>query len=328
MHLDSLTDTFHRRHDYLRISLTDACNLRCTYCMPNEKMQVTPSSKLMQAEEIKHIAATFVELGVKKIRLTGGEPLLRKDVRKILRLLATLDVELAISTNAVLVNEYIADLKSANIASVNVSLDTLNAEEFFAITKRNDFGKILSNIHLLLSNGFKVKINMVVMKDINTQAILDFIEWTKEFPLEVRFIEFMPFKGNGWQQDAVFFAIDALKLISTKYDYVKLEDRAESTSRNYKVIGHKGSFGFISTITEPFCDSCNRLRLTADGKMKNCLFDRGETDLLTALRKGEDILPLIQKSVQNKKLQRGGLFDSMNEAAAFHENRTMISIGG
>ncbi len=328
MHSSLLTDTFGRKHDYLRISLTDACNLRCTYCMPNEKMFVTPSAKLMQVEEIKSIAGTFIKLGVKKIRLTGGEPLLRKDARQIIQLLSELPVKLTISTNAVLVDQYIDVLKSANVSSVNVSLDTLNPDEFLAITKRNDFTKIMSNIHLLLSNGFKVKVNMVVMKGVNEHAILDFIEWTKEHPLEVRFIEFMPFKGNGWQQETVFSYKDMLHLISTQYEYKKLEDTENATARTYQSHGHTGTFGFIPTITAPFCESCNRLRLTADGKMKNCLFDRNETDLLSAFRKGKDITPLILDSLQNKKRERGGLFDTAADTSAFNENRSMISIGG
>ena len=323
-----LIDTFARKHDYLRISLTDACNLRCTYCMPNEKIRVTPSARLMQPLEIRSIAETFVQLGIKKIRLTGGEPLLRKDVKEIIRLLSELPVELAISTNAVLADQYIETFKDSNISSVNVSLDTLNADEFRAITKRNEFGKIKSNIHLLLSHGFKVKVNMVVMKGINEHAITDFIEWTKDFPLQVRFIEFMPFKGNGWHQTTVFSYNDMLQLISEKYEYRKLQDSENATAQTYQATGHTGTFGFISTITAPFCDSCNRLRLTADGKMKNCLFDTNETDLLSALRNGQEIEPLIRGSIQNKRKERGGLFDTQSATTAFNENRTMISIGG
>lgn len=322
-----LTDTFGRKHDYLRISLTDACNLRCTYCMPNEKVRVTPSAKLMQVDEIEAIAAVFVKLGIKKIRLTGGEPLLRKDARAIIQRLSRLPVELAISTNAVLVDQYIDVLTQANIRVVNVSLDTLNAAEFFAITKRNDFEKIMNNIHLLLSNDFKVKVNMVLMKGINEHAVSDFINWTKYFPLEVRFIEFMPFKGNSWEEDAVVGYEDVLQAISTEYDVIKLKDERSDTAKKYKVAGYAGNFGFISTITKPFCGNCNRLRLTADGKIKNCLFDTKEIDVLAAYREGKDIVSLILGSVKNKHRERGGVFDTMS-AAQFNANRTMISIGG
>lgn len=332
-----LIDAFGRNHDYLRISLTDACNLRCMYCMPNEKVLVTPSSKLMQVEEIESMAKVFVELGVKKIRLTGGEPLLRKDAKGIIQKLAKLPVELTISTNAVLVDQYIETFKAANIRSVNVSLDTLNADEFFSITKRGEFKKIMANIHLLLSQNFKVKVNMVVMKGINEHAILDFISWTKDFPLDVRFIEFMPFSGNAWLPEKVFSYKEMLNIISKKYAFLKLEDAKNDTAKKYTVPGHAGSFAFITTITEPFCGTCNRLRLTADGKMKNCLFSQDETDLLKAMRKGEDITPLILSCLENKKRERGGRFDlddtsslstsvSMNTGSL--EDRSMIRIGG
>ncbi len=323
MPIHQLLDTFGRRHDYLRISLTDACNLRCVYCMPNEKMLVTPSAKLMQVDEIISIATTFVGLGVKKIRLTGGEPLLRKDAKEIMQRLSKLPVELTISTNAILVDEYIGTFKDANIRSVNVSLDTLNPVEFLAVTKRGDLKKILANIYLLLSQDFKVKVNMVVIKGINEHAIFDFINWTKDFLLDVRFIEFMPFAGNGWLPEKVVSYKEMLNLINTKYEFIKLEDAINDTAKKYKVDGHKGSFAFITTITEPFCGSCNRMRITADGEMKNCLFSQDETDLLTAMRNGKDIIPLILSCLKNKKQERGGRFDFENI-----ENRSMIRIGG
>lgn len=318
-----LNDTFGRIHNYLRISLTDACNLRCTYCMPDEKVSVTPSNKMMSVDEILGITTTFVKLGVTKIRLTGGEPLVRKEARAIIQKLSELPVELSISTNAVLVGEYIDVFKQANICSVNVSLDTLNADEFFAITKRGDFDKIQKNIFLLLEHDFKVKVNMVVMKDVNEHAILDFINWTNQFPIDVRFIEFMPFSGNAWDRAKVFSQQEMLNLISEKYSFVKLEDEPNDTAKKYIVPGHKGTFGFISTVTEPFCGTCNRLRLTADGKMKNCLFSQTETDLLSAYRNGEDIESLITKNLLTKKEALGGRFDFENI-----ENRSMIKIGG
>ena len=318
-----LYDTFGRTHNYLRISLTDACNLRCLYCMPNEQVAVTPSSKLMQADELLGIAKVFVKLGIDKIRLTGGEPLVRKDAKQIIQLLSGLPVELSISTNAVLVDEYINTLKEANITTVNVSLDTLNADEFFAITKRGDFKKIVSNIYLLLSHNFRVKVNMVVIKGVNEHAILDFIAWTKDYPLDVRFIEFMPFQGNAWLRDKVYTYEEMLQSIRNTYTFVKLTDAPHDTAKKYQVHNHIGTFAFITTVTEPFCGSCNRLRLTADGKIKNCLFSAGETDILTAWRKGDAIEPLILSCLQNKKEALGGRFDFENIA-----NRSMIKIGG
>lgn len=323
MDSSQLYDSFGRLHNYLRISLTDACNLRCAYCMPNEKVNVTPSHQMMSADEIVAIAEIFIRLGVTKIRLTGGEPLVRKDAKEIILRLSKLPIELSISTNAVLVDEYIDVFKQANIHSVNVSLDTLNADEFFVITKRGDFERIQKNIFLLLSNAFKVKVNMVVMKNINEHAILDFINWTKDAPLDVRFIEFMPFTGNDWDRSKVFAQKEMMGLIASKYNFEKLVDKPNDTSRNFQVPGHKGSFGFISTVTEPFCSTCNRLRLTADGKMKNCLFSQTETDLLSAYRNGEHIESLIIANIMAKKEALGGRFDFEKI-----ENRSMIKIGG
>lgn len=318
-----LYDSFGRVHTYLRISITDACNLRCVYCMPDVKFEVTSNKKLMSAEEIETIVAIFVNLGIKKIRLTGGEPLVRKDAGNIIKRLSNYPIQLTITTNALLANEYIDVFKEANIGTVNVSLDTLNADEFFSITKRNQFEKILSNIYLLLKNNFILKVNIVVMKSINENSIFDFVEWTKDFPIQVRFIEFMPFDGNKWNWDKVFSFDEILNLINTKYSFYKIDDHKHDTSKKFRVIGHQGTFGIISTMTKPFCDECNRIRLTADGKLKNCLFSNNEIDLLTALRNNEDIIPLIFSSLKNKKLELGGQFDFENI-----ENRSMIRIGG
>jgi len=323
MQVQGLYDTFGRKHNYLRISLTDACNLRCTYCMPNEDVSVTPSHKMMQVDEIVDLAKVFVNLGVNKIRLTGGEPLVRKDAKLIIQKLAELPVELSISTNAVLANDFIDVFKEAKIKSVNVSLDTLNAEQFFEITKRGDFEKIKNNIFLLLEHQFNVKLNMVVMKGINETAILDFIALTKDFHLDVRFIEFMPFTGNAWNREKVFSQLEMLNLIEEKHSIEKLSDEINDTAKKYKVPHYKGTFGFISTVTQPFCEGCNRLRLTADGKMKNCLFSQGETDLLSAYRNGINIESLIIENLQSKKQALGGRFDFENI-----ENRSMIKIGG
>jgi len=318
-----LIDPFGRIHDYLRISVTDKCNLRCSYCMPDEKMLSTPSAKLMKADEIFEIASVFTGLGVKKVRITGGEPLVRTDASKILRQLAQLPVQLNMTTNATRVHLFLEDMLFAGINSINVSLDTFSEDKFFKLTRRNNLHQILSNIHLLLQYPFDVKINVVTMRGTNDDEICDFIEFTRENRVDVRFIEFMPFPGNHWNKDQVFGYKQILERISEKYQVEKLDDAVHSTSRNYKVPGYKGSFGIISTVTNPFCGDCNRLRLTADGKMKNCLFSKGEIDLLTPFRKGEDIRSLIFESLSDKKKELGG--QKMVETT---ENRRMIAIGG
>ena len=325
-----LIDKYNRLHNYLRISLTDNCNLRCFYCMPEEDYKFAPAAKLMQADEIKVIAGEFVKLGVDKIRLTGGEPLVRKDAEKIILSLAQFPVSMHLTTNGVRLHEFQKVLKEAGIKSINVSLDTLNADKFNLITRRNNFSRVWQNIHSLIEQGIHVKINVVAMKGLNDNEINDFIEWTKDAPVHVRFIEFMPFSGNKWTSNKVLTWDQILKIIETKFSFVPLKGELNDTAKKYIVPGHAGTFAVISTMTAPFCSTCNRMRLTADGKMKNCLFSKGETDLLAALRRGEDIEPLIRLSISNKARELGGqlLSDYQEIHAEEIENRSMIAIGG
>ena len=325
-----IIDKYNRVHDYLRISLTDNCNLRCFYCMPEEEYDFTPSSKLMQAGEIESLAKIFISLGVNKIRLTGGEPLVRKDAAEIILSLSKLPVKLTLTTNGSRLHEFVDVLEEANMQSLNISLDTLQSEKFVLITHRDQFQKVYENIHLLLSKNFHVKVNMVVMNGLNDNEIYDFIEWTKHEPVHVRFIEFMPFTGNRWTSNKVFTMQQMLDVIKEKYEVVRLQDEKHDTAKGYKVPGHPGTFAIISTMSANFCANCNRMRLTADGKMKNCLFSEQETDLLSALRNGEDVVPLIYKCVQSKAKELGGQFttDFKHLHAEDIHNRSMITIGG
>ena len=325
-----IIDSYNRVHDYLRISLTDNCNLRCFYCMPEENYEFTPSERLMKPEEIDAFAKIFVRLGVKKIRLTGGEPLVRKDASKIILLLSGLPVELTLTTNGTRLQQYLPVLKEANISSLNVSLDTLRPERFLLVTRRDQFEIVYNNISQLIENGIHVKVNMVVMKGLNDDEINDFIAWTKNTPVHVRFIEFMPFSGNRWTSNRVFTWQEMLSVIGSKYSFEHLSDGKHDTAKKYAVPGHAGTFAVISTMSAPFCDGCNRIRLTADGKMKNCLFSKEETDLLSAMRKGEDVEPLIHQCISKKAWQLGGQFNADFEhlEAAAIQNRSMISIGG
>ncbi|MEZ0183263.1 GTP 3',8-cyclase MoaA [Flavobacterium oncorhynchi] len=328
-----LTDGFGRRHNYLRISLLEKCNLRCTYCMPADGIALSPKASLMTAEEIFSIAETFVRNGVDKIRLTGGEPLLRKDFPEIVSKLASLDISLSITTNGILIDRHIAVLKQFKIKKINLSLDTLIASKFHAVTLRNQFEKVIDNLHLLLNNDFQVKVNVVLMKGFNDNEIVDFVKLTQFLPISVRFIEFMPFAGNEWDRSKMVSQNEILSLVGNTFssDQIqKLEDEKNFTSRNYKIKDFQGDFGIISSITNPFCDSCNRIRLTADGKIKNCLFSNSETDLLTPFRNGESIMNLIAAAIQSKKKVRAGMatIDEMNDPAKHFDNRSMIAIGG
>jgi len=325
-----IKDTYNRVHDYLRISLTDNCNFRCFYCMPEEEYDFTPASNLMKAGEIEQLAKVFVRMGVKKIRLTGGEPLVRKDAADIILALSKLPVQLTLTTNGTRLHEFVPVLESAGIKSLNISLDTLQEEKFQLITRRNQFKTVYDNIQLLLSKNFHVKVNVVIMKGLNDGEINDFIEWTKAQPVHIRFIEFMPFSGNRWTSNKVMTWKEMLQVIEEQYSFNPLKNDVHDTAKAYIVPGHKGTFAVISTMSAPFCSGCNRMRLTADGKMKNCLFSGEETDLLSALREGKDVTALIHESIFNKKKELGGQFTTDFEhlhAEDIH-NRSMITIGG
>jgi cyclic pyranopterin phosphate synthase len=277
----------------------------------------------MQADEIETLAKTFVALGVNKIRLTGGEPLLRKDIADILGRLRKLDTTITLTTNGYLLDLFIDDLKAANVKSLNVSLDTFKQDRFFEITHYDGSQRVISNILTLIKEGFDVKLNVVLMRGVNDDEINDFISFTKDHPVHVRFIEYMPFSANDWHSEKVIRSNELMAIILRQHDVIKLEDDKHDTAKKYKVPGYLGDFGMISTVTEPFCEGCNRLRLTADGKMRNCLFAQTHTDLLTPLRNGEDVIPLIMSNVKAKYFQYGG-----QEMSNDIKNSNMILIGG
>lgn len=327
-----LTDNFGRAHSYLRISLTEKCNLRCTYCMPAEGIPLSPKSHLMSAEEIFEIASLFVKNGVTKIRLTGGEPFVRKDFDVIIKKLAQLPVEIAITTNGILLHKYLPLLKELNILNITVSLDSLKTEKFKNITRRNYFDKVWENIQLLKKEVDQVKLNIVLIKGFNDNEIIDFIELTKTDNFKVRFIEFMPFDGNKWNTEKLVTEQQILDILKTniKPKVERLIDAPNDTSKNFKIEGYKSSFAIISTITNPFCDSCNRIRLTADGKLKNCLFSNNETNLLSSYREGLNIETLIESAINKKYKTRGGMdtFNKLKNPDLHSNNRSMTAIGG
>jgi len=318
-----LIDQYQRVHDYLRISLTDKCNFRCLYCMPDENMQFWPQERLMQTEEIIAIARLFVSLGVRKIRLTGGEPLVRKDAPAIITALAQLPIELTMTTNGVLLDQCLDVLVAAGVRSLNVSLDTLDREKFAVLTRRDQFERVWQNIQLLLQAGLHTKINVVLLRGVNDAEILDFVELTRYLPLHIRFIEFMPFVQNAWNENKVVPFQEILERITNQFEIEKLSDAPNDTAKKFKVAGFAGTFAVITTVSDLFCAGCNRMRLTADGKMKNCLFSNTETDLLTPFRQKEDITPLIFQSVWDKRPTRGTFDDTV-----MLTDRSMILIGG
>ena len=328
-----MQDTHGRKHHYLRISITEHCNLRCTYCMPAEGIELTPRAHLMTADEIVTIAQTFVNLGVTKIRLTGGEPLVRRDAKIIIQRLGKLGVELTLTTNGILVHDFIDTFKEAGIKTLNVSIDSLRKEKFNQITRRNYFDKLMENLDLLEVNDFKVKLNVVVIKGFNDNEIIDFIELTKHRNIQIRFIEFMPFDGNQWNKEKLVSYAEIMEQVAVFYSgetVKRIQDQPNDTAKNHKIESYEGSFAVISSVTNPFCSTCNRIRLTADGKLKNCLFSNTETSLLDTLRAGESIEPLIFQNLKSKHFMRGGMDNDakFQNPALFSQNRSMIKIGG
>jgi len=323
----NITDTFGRKHNYLRISVTDRCNLRCFYCMPEEGIELTEKDHLMSLEEIIAIARQFTELGVDTIRLTGGEPLVRKNFAYLIEELSKLPVTLKLTTNGILLDKYFDLFERIGLKKINISLDSLDQAKALYMTKRDYFPRIMANIEEALKRGFQIKLNIVLIKGVNDAEIKDFVALTRDKNINVKFIEFMPFKGNQWDWSKGVSEEEILKEVSHHFgEPQKQQDPAHSTSSNYQVPGFQGSFGVVSTITKPFCEGCNRIRLTADGKMKNCLFATSETDLLTPHRAQADLKPLILEAIKGKKFSRDGM--EVMEQSHYEENRSMISIGG
>jgi cyclic pyranopterin phosphate synthase len=301
--------------------------------MPAEGIKLTPKQHIMTADEIVHIAQTFVNLGVNKIRLTGGEPLVRKDAKDIILRLSNLGTELTLTTNGLQVHEFIETFKQAGIKSVNVSIDTLSESKYLTITRRDYYQLVQKNIQLLLDNNIKVKLNVVLIKAFNDNEINDFIALTKNRNIQIRFIEFMPFDGNQWDKSKLVSQATVLETIHEVYypqEIERLTDKPNDTARNYKIKSFQGSFAIISSVTNPFCGTCNRIRLTADGKLKNCLFSNSETPLLPTLRAGESVEPLLLQNLASKKTMRGGMDDDekFQNPKLYGQNRSMIAIGG
>jgi GTP 3',8-cyclase len=302
--MTGIIDSFGRRIDYLRISVTDRCNLRCIYCMPPEGVPQMPHGEILSYEEIQTVVKAAAELGVDKIRLTGGEPLVRADLPKLIKMLSQIEGirELSLTTNGTLLEKYALELKQAGLSRVNVSLDTLKTDRFQYITRLGELKDVLDGISAAKKAGFDpVKINAVVMQGINDDEILDFARMTCEEGCHVRFIELMPFKGM-----AEFVpSVEVRQRISL---LGKLEPCPSITgngpARYYRLAGAKGTIGFISPLTElPFCSRCNRIRLTPDGRLRPCLLGEDEIDLKMPLRNNastEELRRLILKAVASK----------------------------
>lgn len=328
--VQGLVDSFGRKHSYLRISLTEKCSLRCVYCMPEEGVPLTPSEKLLTSDEIVHLATLFATFGVNKIRLTGGEPLVRKDAVDIigrLSLIPQLRV-LGITTNGLVLSKKIPELKKAGLTHINISLDTLVPGKFEFLARRKGWNVVRKSIDDALAGGFNsVKVNCVVMKGINDDELVDFVRLTESRNIEVRFIEYMPFDGNKWSKKKLVPFEEMLSVIRKQWPELERgQDDANHTSKLFKVPGWTGRIGFITSMTEHFCGTCNRLRITADGNLKVCLFGAHEVSLRDALRSKastDELLSIIGSAVLKKKFSHAGM-DKLSSL----KNRPMILIGG
>eukprot|EP00299_Pterocystis_sp_00344_P012200 c5821_g1_i2.p1 GENE.c5821_g1_i2~~c5821_g1_i2.p1 ORF type:complete len:323 (-),score=67.71 c5821_g1_i2:853-1821(-) len=320
-----------RVHSYLRISLTERCNLRCKYCMPAEGVQLTPTDKLLTADEIVKLANLFCSQGVHKIRLTGGEPLVRKDLLPICSRIAAIPqlTTLAITTNGIVLPRLVHQIRSAGVNAINISLDTLDELKFQLITRRKGVESVLKGIDMALQAGFThVKVNCVVMRDINADEIVGMVKWAADKPICIRFIEYMPFDGNKWNNKRMMTYLEMLDILKSHFPTIQrcLPSPDEDIAKVWKVPNHASTIGFITSMSNHFCHTCNRLRITADGNLKVCLFGKEEVSLRDALRgaaSDEQLLNIIQMAVKNKRESHGGV-----EMIEKNLHRPMITIGG
>lgn len=327
--MNRLIDSFGRKHNYLRISVTDRCNLRCFYCMPHEGIAWKKRDQLLSFEEIIRISRVFARMGVDKIRLTGGEPMVRKNLDVLIEQLALIDgiKTIAMTTNATLLKPVAKHLKNIGLNALNISLDTFKEERFFAITRRDDFQNVFDGIKEALEAGFEsLKLNMVVMSGVNDDEIIDFVDFVKDKRMNVRFIEYMPFKDNSWNVDKVVTFQEMHQRIQEKYKLYPLDCEPSAVAKDFGIEGHSGTVSFISSMSDSFCGTCNRLRLTADGSIKSCLFYPAETSLRDALRKG-----ITDETLEEMILQALAMKPEAHppaEEIAAADNRAMIEIGG
>lgn len=326
-----LIDNHGRTISYLRLAVTDRCNLRCTYCMPQQGLDWLPRKELMSYEELLRLCSVLTGMGIQKIRITGGEPFVRKDLLSFLAELVQLSglEQVTITTNGVLTAPLLPHLKQIGIRSVNLSMDTLDRNRFFSITRRDEFPAVWRTLDTALQLDMEVKINAVVMEGKNTEDIIPLAELTRQHPVSVRFIEEMPFNGTGHAYSGISW--DYQRILSVlKAHYAGLQKRADppsSTSLNYAVPGYRGTIGIIPAYTRSFCSTCNRIRLTPEGVLKTCLYDGGVMNIRDLMRRGysdSDLKEELTKALQQRA--RTGWEAEQRSAAALHPS--MAAIGG
>ena len=328
--IKALTDSFNRRIDYLRISITDKCNLKCVYCVSSNELEYFKDAEIMTDEEIVRFIRIARKHGLRKVRITGGEPLMRKNILGLISSIKQIGItDLSLTTNGIMLSKLAEELKKAGLARVNISLDTMDAERYRAITKGGDISLVWASITAAERAGLSpVKINVVPIRGINDDEILSFASLTFEKDYHIRFIEFMPVTSAGiWRREKCVSSKEIMGTISRLGDLESFKFRGEGPSRNYRIKGAVGVIGIISPISDHFCSSCNRLRLTSDGKIRPCLFSKDEVDIKTPMRNGaadDEIEHLFLYAISIKP-ERHKLDE--NIAVADHI-RNMSKIGG
>lgn len=328
----TLKDSFGREIRDLRISITDRCNFRCFYCMPKEAMEWQPKSEILSYEEIVRLTEIFVELGITKLRVTGGEPMLRRDLETLIARLDSIDrvEDLALTTNAHFLAGRARGLREAGLKRITVSLDSLTPDRFALLTGRKNFSDVLTGIDAAIEAGLHpVKVNCVVIRHINDDQVLDFARFAREKGVHVRFIEFMPLdNGKVWRRDMVVPGEELRELIDRNFALERVQSPNPSeTARRWRFAdGAPGEIGFINPVTQPFCGHCSRIRLTADGMIRTCLFSAVEHNIKSVLRSGatDDALAEFIIATVNKKEDR----HHINDPGFVQPLRTMSCIGG
>ena len=327
-----LTDQFGRSINYLRLAIVDRCNLRCTYCMPENGLSWIKQNELMTDEEMLRICSVFTEIGVDKIRITGGEPFVRKNSIELIQNISQLTglTDLSITTNGLLTGQYIPQLKEYGIKSVNLSLDTLDKDRFFKITRRNSFDKVMKTLDSLLQHNIKVKINTVVMEGENIEDIIPLVTLTKDLSVDVRFIEEMPFNGGNNHISLKWNFAQIYNHIKDHFPKIqKTVDPKSSTSYNYKIPGFTGSIGIIAAYTRSFCGDCNRIRITPSGILRTCLYEGTGINLKDEIRMGktdEELKNIIINSIHKKP--KDGWEAQKLSLTASQIHQSMATIGG
>ena len=330
--MNKLIDSFGRQINYVRLAVTDRCNLRCQYCMPAHGIEIVPRKELLTYKEMYRVIRVLTELGVDKIRLTGGEPFVRKGFVEFLEMLSFNDLlnDINITTNGALISNHIETLeKLKKVKNINLSIDSLKADKFNEITRRNVFDEVFKTMEMLEKSSMNLKLNVVVQSGINTDEICDFVRLTKDKNIAVRFIEEMPFNGKGqreMQESWNFTKI--LNEIKSEFEVVEIKSEKSSTSRNYSIENHKGSVGIIPAFTRTICSDCNRIRITSTGTFKNCLFDDGVFNLRDFIRNGvsNDDLKELFLSLIKEKPENGFIAEANRTKGDVSES--MSTIGG